>query len=869
MRILQVVHDFLPHHKAGTEIYTYMLSKEFVKRGHYVYLLFAEYDPIHPQYHIRTGNYEGLPYTEVNNKHVYMSFEETYNNPVMDSIFDAVLEEVKPDVVHIQHLLNLSVNFIRIAKEKDIPVIFTLHDYWLMCFYGGQRFREDMGICDPVDLIQCSRCVTHYSGKKNFLRMLAEYFMGTQKISSLKKQMEGFSNTNGANGKGIGNGFYQTLRNIIYLFDRKKLYHMVYERYLYVKKMMEHVDLFITPSQFLRNEYIKFGIPAEKIFHSDYGFDTSCYHDTSKHEHNSNKIQFSFVGTPITHKGLHILIQAFNKLGAEKAKLCIYGDTSLFPKYTSYLRMLSDKNANITFKGPFENSQISKVLSETDALIVPSLWYENSPLVIHEAFLSGVFVIASHLGGIPELVQNGINGFLFKPGDINDLQEKMIQFIHDYNAIRDRGLNADWVKTIKKDAEDFEKRYTSFIKSISVSPKPTTEQTQSSTKRYERIFRMKSNNLYLSKASSAVGESLVQHKPLEAYIEVASVCNLHCKMCARTFDPRFHPGADRLGMMSFDTIRLLDDILPNLMKCYLMGDGEPLTNPKFVDIVSFFKTHFVETNFTTNATLMTPEMSEIFVRLGVDSITFSIDGATTQTYERIRRGANFEEVVSYISKLQEIKQRHNTVRPNMILACVIMTDNIHEIAALIKLAKSLGMTHVHFEDLLWQNDPVYIDFYHNHSISTLKHDEISGYFHEAIQAGQELGIKLTSQWFDRLGMHASCTREPSNTQIQNKMTGELVCAEPWTTIYVTWDGHIRTCCSSEKIFGDLHIQRIHEIWHGNTFEEYRNQMAGYNIPKECDNCMKNGRPKNIIPEMEQILKGCGQGWPTEGWKYLE
>jgi MoaA/NifB/PqqE/SkfB family radical SAM enzyme len=632
---------------------------------------------------------------------------------------------------------------------------------------------------------------------------------------------------------------------------------MVYERYLYVKKMMEHVDLFIAPSQFLRNEYIKFGIHAEKILHSDYGFDTSYYPDTSKHEHNSDKIQFSFVGTPITHKGLHILIQAFNKLSAEKAKLCIYGDTSLFPRYTSYLRILSDKNANITFKGPFENSQISTVLSETDALIVPSLWYENSPLVIHEAFLSGVFVIASHLGGIPELVQNGVNGFLFKPGDINDLRGKMLQFIRDYNAIRDRRLNADWIKTIEKDAEDLEKRYTSFMKSISDPPKPATEQIQSSRKSSERILRTKSNNLYLSKASSAVGESLVQHKPLEAYLEAASVCNLHCKMCARTFDPRFHPGTDRLGMMSLDTIRLLDGIMPTLLKCYVMGNGEPLINPRFVDIVSFLKTHFVETSFTTNATLMTPEMSEIFVRLGVDSITFSIDGATSQTYERIRRGANFEEVVAYISKLQEIKQRHGNVKPNMILACVIMTDNIHEITELIKLAKLLGMTHVHFEDLLWQNDPDYIDFYHKHSISMLKRDEISGYFHEAIQAGHELGIKLTSQWFDRLGMHASRMREPSNTHMRNKMTGELVCAEPWTTIYVTWNGDVLTCCASEKIFGNLNTQNIYEIWHGNTFEEYRNQMAGYNIPKECDNCLKNGRPKNVIPEMEQILKGCG------------
>ncbi len=850
MRILQIVHDFLPHHAAGTEIYTYTLSKELVKRGHYIHLLFTEYDPKHPQYHIRTGNYKGLPYTEVNNKHLYTNFEETYNNPAMDSIFNTVLGEIKPDVVHVQHLLNLSANFVRIAKEKGIPVIFTLHDYWLMCFYGGQRFKGDRGICDPIDLMQCSRCVTLYSGKKTFLRRLIEYFGGTSKVGSLKKYMKGFLNTNKVNKKVFDNSLYRTFRNGTDLLGRKTWYHMVSQRQLYVKKIMENVDLFIAPSQFLRNEYIQFGIPAEKILYSDYGFNISFYHHLSRQKCNPDHIQFSFVGTPVIHKGLHILIQAFQRLNTEKAKLCIYGDMSLFPLYTSYLRMLSDKNKNIDYKGPFENNRISQILSETDALIVPSLWYENSPLVIHEAFLSGVFVIASRLGGIPELVQNGINGSLFKPGDVDDLQKKMKQFMCDYNVLRNRKLDTGWIKTIEKDAEDLEKRYTSFMKNIPDSQKSTMEQTQSPGKRYEQRLRMKSHNLYVSRASSSVGESLVQHKPLEAYIEAASVCNLHCTMCARTFDPRFQPGSDRLGMMSLDTIRLLDGIMPTLLKCYVMGNGEPLTNPKFIDIVSFFKTHFVETSFTTNATLMTPEISEMLVRWEVDSITFSIDGATAQTYEKIRRGAHFEEIISNISRLKEIKQRHNTVRPNMILACVIMTDNIHEITELIKLAKSLGMTHVHFEDLLWQNDPAYSNFYHNHSISPLPYDEVSGFFREALQMGHKLGIKLTSQWFGRLGMDASCMKEP-----QNKMSGELVCTEPWTTIYVTWNGNILTCCSSEKIFGNLTTQNIYEIWHGNTFEEYRNQMAGYNIPKECGNCLKNGRPKNILPEMEQILSG--------------
>src|SRR3989304_3386974 len=125
MNILQVVHNFLPRHQAGTELYTCHLAKELSKR-HKVHLFFAESDPECPQYTVRNGVYQGLPYTEVINNDVYSNFEETYNNPEMDEIFRKVLDEKTLDIVHFQHLYNLSTNFVPIAMERNIPVVFTL-----------------------------------------------------------------------------------------------------------------------------------------------------------------------------------------------------------------------------------------------------------------------------------------------------------------------------------------------------------------------------------------------------------------------------------------------------------------------------------------------------------------------------------------------------------------------------------------------------------------------------------------------------------------------------------------------------------------------------------------------------------------------
>ena len=114
MRILQVIHDFLPHHAAGAELYCFYLSRQLAKR-HSVYLMFTEVDHAKPQYYHRRSSYMGLPFYEVTHNHVYRRFEDTYADPAMDRVFASVLDDVRPDVVHFQHLLNHSIDYISIG----------------------------------------------------------------------------------------------------------------------------------------------------------------------------------------------------------------------------------------------------------------------------------------------------------------------------------------------------------------------------------------------------------------------------------------------------------------------------------------------------------------------------------------------------------------------------------------------------------------------------------------------------------------------------------------------------------------------------------------------------------------------------------
>ncbi|MHA1793078.1 MAG: glycosyltransferase, partial [Promethearchaeota archaeon] len=242
-----------------------------------------------------------------------------------------------------------------------------------------------------------------------------------------------------------------------YFPDKREARKQVKAWMKHMKKINDMVDLFIAPSRFLRDIYIKYGIPENRIIYQDYGFKKSLM-DGVTHERNS-KIKFGFTGRLIPVKGISLLIDAFKKLDPEKAELLMYGNNG----HDTYLKDLLERMDSVSYKGSYNNEFIASIFSGIDVLVVPSIWYENSPLVIHEAFLAKVPVITTDLGGMSELVKDGENGLLFKRNDPDDLANKMQMFVENPELLDRLIKPVTPVRDIKEDAADILKIYRKII----------------------------------------------------------------------------------------------------------------------------------------------------------------------------------------------------------------------------------------------------------------------------------------------------------------------------------------------------------------------------------------------------------------------
>jgi glycosyltransferase involved in cell wall biosynthesis len=181
------------------------------------------------------------------------------------------------------------------------------------------------------------------------------------------------------------------------------------------------IDRFIAPSAFLREQYARQGFPAEKIAVLENGMDLRRLAGEALPAPEVRP-HFGFLGSLAWQKGVHILIEAFNRLPPDAASLTIFGSDRAFPAYGAELRALA-RHAQIRFAGALPFDAVGGALRSLDALLMPSLWYENSPLVIQEAYALGVPVIASRLGALEEKVQEGVTGRLFPAGDAAALAE--------------------------------------------------------------------------------------------------------------------------------------------------------------------------------------------------------------------------------------------------------------------------------------------------------------------------------------------------------------------------------------------------------------------------------------------------------------
>lgn len=380
MHILKIIHGYPPNYNAGSEVYSQSICNELSKT-HKVSVFTREENVYAPCFSIRKELInDNLTLYFVNNP----QGKDGYRHQQMDNNFADLLKKLNPDVAHVGHLNHLSTGLIDELNTLKIPIIFTLHDFWLMC-PRGQFLTRSIGTDNNFKV--CNK----QEDKKCATDCYSVYFSGIVEN----------------NNDEIGN--WQ---------------NWVHNRMLETKAIINKVNLFIAPSNYLRDRFINdFNVPADKIVYLDYGFPTEYLTQTDKSKEKTD-YTFGYIGTHIPAKGVNILIEAFKQI-EEKAALKIFGRSN--GQSTNALKVMVKTAKNkIEFAGEYINHNLANdVFSNVDCIVVPSIWGENSPLVIHEAQACKVPVITADFGGMKEYVQHNINGLLFEHRNTKALAEQL------------------------------------------------------------------------------------------------------------------------------------------------------------------------------------------------------------------------------------------------------------------------------------------------------------------------------------------------------------------------------------------------------------------------------------------------------------
>jgi glycosyltransferase involved in cell wall biosynthesis len=370
------------------------------------------------------------------NRLAHGNLQESYHQPRAEEAFRRVLLREQPDLVHFQHLIHTSAGLVHVAKQMGLPTIVHCHDYWALC-PRVQLIRPDGERCEENMGSGCYLCV-----KEPRLGAIPRIHAFERATGRLLRSLVGCSG-------------WLPSRTL----QRKSVeYRHLHERTSIVTGAYEAADLRVSPSRFLRQKYLDSGAfdPHTFLF-SDNGMRTDHVEALEKTDR-GGVVRFGFVGSLAWYKGGEVMVRAMQLLAELPVELNVYGgfDPASDPHHAELQRLAGE---NVHFKGRFDNSRLSEVYAEIDVLIVPSVWFENSPITIHEAYLTRTPVVASDIGGMAEFVRDGVDGLQFSAGNHEDLARVLRRFVEEPELLE--RLSRDWmeIKTIEENARETEYRY--------------------------------------------------------------------------------------------------------------------------------------------------------------------------------------------------------------------------------------------------------------------------------------------------------------------------------------------------------------------------------------------------------------------------
>jgi glycosyltransferase involved in cell wall biosynthesis len=460
MRVLFLVHDFLPAHPSGTEAYTGALALRLAERGHEVRIFATEKDIARPHLALERRTWQGLVVHELVNNLFYADFRETWDFPPAERAFAGVLDEFRPDVVHVMHLMYLSVGCVEAAHRRSLPVFLTLHDFWLQCARFGQRIHADGALCHTIDFARCGTCLARFEYAQSPLaRRAARVIAGVKSASGVD-----LGNLARAAGERLRarRGRRASEPDAA---DARRFEAAARARETELRRrLLPCVERFFAPSRFLRERFREWGLPEERLETLAYGLELEPFRALTKASPGSRAapgtLRVAFLGTLAPHKAPHLVLEALALLPAELAArttVTLYGPKHHFPEYVAGLERRAGA-LGARLPGALGREEVPAVLAAADLVIVPSVWYENSPLTIHEARAARTAVLVSDLGGMAELVEPDRQGWRFRGGDARDLAAHLERLLRDPGLLARLDFDPP-PKDMRVNAAELEERY--------------------------------------------------------------------------------------------------------------------------------------------------------------------------------------------------------------------------------------------------------------------------------------------------------------------------------------------------------------------------------------------------------------------------
>jgi glycosyltransferase involved in cell wall biosynthesis len=371
LRVLYVAHNHPTLHPGGAEAYALELYEAMRETPGVEPLLLAR---IGTNVARRRVAHPGTPFSAVNgDPGQYFVFTETEHFDFFTltsrdkalytrHLTDFLLAH-RPDVVHLQHTHFIGIDLLSQIRRvlPDAAIVYTLHEFLPICHRDGQMVRTfDDELCTEASPRRCNECFPELSPQAFFLR----------------------------------------------------------ERF--VRGHFANVDRFLAPSAQLMDKYVRWGIGAERIEVEEYGR-LAPLRRAGNPAQTRSPTNIGFFGQLSRFKGAEVMLDAMAMLDSDnEAHLWLHGanlelQTQEFQdEFAARSHELRDR---VTFRGPYDHDELPGLMEDLHWVVVPSIWWENSPLVIQEAFFHGRPIIASDVGGMAEKVHDGVDGIHFRAGD--------------------------------------------------------------------------------------------------------------------------------------------------------------------------------------------------------------------------------------------------------------------------------------------------------------------------------------------------------------------------------------------------------------------------------------------------------------------